>query len=80
MEVLNKFYIRIVKEILIEPTRRFPHTSVSFLSTCHLQQGRTNPEYSIALRKTYPLGGKKKTPRICKAIWLMGYCNCKKHY
>jgi hypothetical protein len=26
---------------------------VSFINTCHLQQGRTNPEYSIVPRKTY---------------------------
>jgi hypothetical protein len=33
---------------------------VSFKNTCHLQQGRTNPEYSIILRKTYPSRGKKR--------------------
>ena len=29
-------------------------------STCHLQQDRTNPAYSIVLYKTYPSGGKKR--------------------
>jgi hypothetical protein len=28
--------------------------------TYHMQQGRTNPEYSIVLRKTYPSEGKKR--------------------
>ena len=80
VRVINQLYIRNIKEILTEPTRRFPHTSVSFTGSCHQQQGRTNPEYSIVLRKTNPSGGKKKTPRLCKAIWLVGYCNCRKHY
>ena len=35
-------------------------TQVSALASIyHLQQGKTNPEYLIVLRKTYPLGGKK---------------------
>jgi hypothetical protein len=59
MRVINQLYIRNVKEILTEPARRFPHTSVSSINTCHLQQGRTNPEYSIVLCKTYSSGGKK---------------------
>jgi hypothetical protein len=33
---------------------------VIFINTWHLQQGRTNPEYSIVLHKTYPTGGNKK--------------------
>jgi hypothetical protein len=45
---------------------------VSFINTWHLQWGRTNPEYSIVFRKTYLSGGNKKTPMICKAIWLVG--------
>ena len=70
MEVSNKLYVRNVKEILAEPTRRFPHTSV--ISTCsyHLQQGRTNPEYSIVLRKTYPSGGRKDSKDM------QGYLAC----
>jgi hypothetical protein len=59
VENLNKLQIHNVKEILAKLTKRFPHTRVS--STCfyHLQQGRTNPKYSIVLRKIYPSGGKK---------------------
>jgi hypothetical protein len=59
VRVINQLYIRNVKEILTEPTRRFPHTNVIFKNTYHLQQDRTNLEYSIVLRKTYPSEGKK---------------------
>jgi hypothetical protein len=38
----------------------------------YLQQGLTNPEYSIVLHKTYPT---KKTPRIC---WLKGSSEARK--
>jgi hypothetical protein len=72
MEVLNKVYVRNVKEILAEPTRRFPHTSVCSINTCHLQQGRTNPEYSIVLRKTYPSEENKSLQRY---VGLSGLCN-----
>jgi hypothetical protein len=60
VEVLNKLYFRNVKEILAELTRRLPHTSVSSINTYHLQQGRTNPEYSIVLYKTYLSEGKRR--------------------
>jgi hypothetical protein len=54
VETLNKLYVCNIKEILSEPTRRFPYTSVNSLNTYHLQHGRINPEYSIVLYKTYP--------------------------
>jgi hypothetical protein len=60
VRVINQLYICNVKEILTEPTRRFSHTNVIFKNTCHLQQDRTNPEYSIVLRKTYPSEEKKR--------------------
>jgi hypothetical protein len=60
VRVTNQLYIRNAKEILTEPTRRFPHTKVIFKNTCHLQQGRTNPEYSIVLCKTYLSEGNKR--------------------
>ena len=58
MRVINKDYDRSVKEILSEPTRRNPHTRVS--SSFHLSPatGGINPEYSIVLSKTYPIGEK----------------------
>ena len=54
MDVSNNYYVRNVKEILAEPIRRFLHTSVSSTCSCYLEQGRTNPKYSIILYKTYP--------------------------
>ena len=69
VRVINKNYDRSVKEILSESARRNPHTKVS--SSFHLSPatgGNKNSEYSIELSKTYPIGGKEKTPRICKAI------------
>jgi hypothetical protein len=61
------------KEILAEPTRRFLHTSVSSINTYHLQQGRTNPEYSIVLHKTYSSGGKKKLQGYARlsGLWVV---------
>jgi hypothetical protein len=73
VRVINQLYIRNVKEILTEPTRRFPHTRVIFKNTCHLQQGRTNPEYSIVLRKTYPSEGKKRLQGYARlsGLWVI---------
>jgi hypothetical protein len=34
--------------------------------------GRTNPEYSIVLRKTYPSGGNKKIPKIMQGFLACG--------
>jgi hypothetical protein len=51
VKVINKLYVRNIKEILAEPTR---------IITCYLQQGRINSEYSIVLCKTYPLEGNKR--------------------
>ena len=73
MEVSNKLYVRNVKEILAEPTRRFPHTSVGSTCSCHLQQGRTNLEYSIVLRKADPSGGKKRLQGYARlsGLWVI---------
>jgi hypothetical protein len=73
VEVLSKLYVRYVKKIVTEPTRRFSHTSVSFTCSYHLQQGRTNPEYSIILRKTYPSGGKKRLQGYARLsdLWII---------
>jgi hypothetical protein len=43
---------------------------VSFINACHLQQGRTNPKYSIVFRKTYPSRGKKDSKDM------QGYLAC----
>ena len=60
IRVINKNYDRNIKEILGEPTRRYPHTRV--ISSIHLSPttGGINPEYSIVLSKTYPIGEKKR--------------------
>jgi hypothetical protein len=79
-EGLNKHYDRSVKEILSEPIRRFPHTRVSSTCSYHLQQGRTNLEYSIVLHKTYPSGGKKRLQEYARLSDLWVYCICMKHY
>ena len=79
MRVINKNYDRSVKEILSKPTKKNPHTRSALASTCHLQQGEINPEYSVVLSKTYPTGG-KKTLRICKVIWLVGLLHLQEHY
>jgi hypothetical protein len=73
VRVINQLYIRNVKEILTEPTKRFPHTTVICKNTCHLQQGRTNPEYSIVLRKTYPSEGKKRLQGYARlsGLWVI---------
>jgi ribosomal protein L30E len=41
--------------------------------TCHLQQGRTNPEYSIVLRKTYPSEEKKRLQGYARlsGLWVI---------
>jgi hypothetical protein len=73
VRVINQLYIRNVREILTEPTRRFPHIKVSFKNTCHLQQGRTNPEYSIVLCKTYPSEEKKRLQGYARlsGLWVI---------
>jgi hypothetical protein len=70
---LNELYVHLVKEILAEPTRRFSYTNVSSLNTCHLQQGRTNPKYSIVLHKTFPSGGKKRLQGYARlsGLWVL---------
>jgi hypothetical protein len=70
VEVLNKVYVRNIKKILTELTRRFSHTSINSINTCHLQQGRMNPEYSIVLRKTYSSEEKKDSQNM------KGYLAC----
>ena len=68
MRVINKNYDRSVKKSPLNPPGGF-RTQVSALaSTCHMQQGRIKPEYSIVLCKTYPSGGKKRLQgyaRLC---------------
>ena len=73
VEVSNKLYVHNIKEILADPTRRFPHTSVSSTCSCHLQQGQTNPEYLIVLCKTYPSGGKKRLQGCARlfGLWVI---------
>jgi hypothetical protein len=73
VKVINQLYIRNVKEILTEPTRRFPYTNVICKNTCHLQQGRTNPEYSIVLRRTYPSEGKNRLQGYARlsGLWVI---------
>jgi hypothetical protein len=73
MKTLNNLYICDIKKILTEPIRRFPHTSVSSKCSCHLQQGRTNPEHSIVLRKTYPSEGKKRLQEYARlsGLWVI---------
>jgi hypothetical protein len=80
VEVLNKLYVRNIKEILTEPTRSFFHTSVSPTCPCHLQQGRTNSEYSIVLCKTYPSGGKKRLQGYARLSGLCVYRIYRQHY
>ena len=53
VRVINKNYDRSVKESSLSPPESF-RTQVSALASAyHLQQGRTNPEYSIIHRMTY---------------------------
>jgi hypothetical protein len=51
----------------------FSHISVSSTCFCHLQQGRTNPEYSIVLHKTYPSGEKKRLQGYARlfGLWVI---------
>jgi hypothetical protein len=54
VRVINQLYIRNVKEILTEPTRRFPHTSVSLSApvTCNrVEQTLSTQLYSARLTR-----------------------------
>ena len=59
------------KEILAEPTRRYPHTMVS--SSIHLSPATEGikPWVLNCTQQDLPDRRKEKTPRICKAIWLV---------
>ena len=72
---MNKNYDHSVKETSLSPPGGF-RTQVSALaSTCHLQQGRTNPEFSIVLRKAYPSGGKKRLQGYARlsGLWVIAF-------
>ena len=79
VRVINKNYDSSVKEILSEPTRRNPHTKVS--SSLHLSPatGGMKPLVLNCTQSDLPDRRKEKTPRIYKAIWLVG-CICRKDY
>ena len=72
VRVINKNYDRSVNEILSEPTRRNPHTKVS--SSLHLspatEENKTLSTQLYSARLTQQK--ERNTPRICKAIWLVG--------
>ena len=59
-ESYNNNYDNSVKESSLSPLGDIHTQGSALASTYHLQQGRTNLEYSIVLRKTYPSGEKKR--------------------
>ena len=80
MRVVNKNYDRSVKESSLSPPGGSRIQVSALASAYHPQQGRTNPEYSIVLRKTYPSGEKKRLQGYARLSSLWFYYICRKHY
>jgi hypothetical protein len=60
------------KEILAEPTRRFPHTKVSLSApvTCNrVEQNLSTQLYSARLTRQEE---RKRLQGLCKVFWLVG--------
>ena len=61
MEVSNKLYIRNVKEILVEPIRRFPHVSAPHVLVTYnkVEQILNNQLYSARLTRQEEINDSK---------------------